>query len=259
MTSIPILRCEGLRKQYGGIAALDDVSVSFGDGAADVRRVAIIAIVGPNGAGKTTLLNSLTGTLAADGGRVWLDKQNISRLAPFQIARLGLVRTFQEVRLARLISVVENVMLGRPYQKGEHVWRAVSRIGIRQEERRNRNAATSLLRTVGLSQHADSAAGALSYGEQKLLTLACCMNTEAHTLLLDEPVAGIHPMMTEQILDLFQKIREAGKRIVFIEHDLSFVRQVADRVILMDEGKVIASGEPGAVLDRPDLMEAYVS
>ena len=126
------------------------------------------------------------------------------------------------------------------------------------EEFKNREAALGLINFVGLEGKADEPAGELSYGQQKLLTLACCLATEARILLLDEPVAGVHPEMVSQILDLLRKLRDEGKLVAFIEHDLGAVRQVADHVIVMDQGRIIAQGKPNEVLDRPEIIEAYV-
>lgn len=136
---------------------------------------------------------------------------------------------------------------------------ALLRFGVAGEERRNRDEAMRLLRFVGLEAVANGLASDLSYGQQKLLTLACCLATEARILLLDEPVAGVHPEMTFRILNLLRQFRDAGKLVVFVEHDMSFVRELADQVIVMDEGKVTAKGPPREVLERPEIMEAYLA
>ncbi|MCK4343173.1 MAG: ABC transporter ATP-binding protein [Phycisphaerae bacterium] len=249
--TIESLRCESLRKSFGGVRALDGLSVQFDtDG--------IVAIIGPNGAGKTTLLNVLTGFLPADGGQCYCGDRDITRLAPHRIARLGIARTFQDLRLIQQVPVVENVMLARPHQRGEKLLSALLRFGVAEEERRNREEAMRLLEFVELTADAAKPAGELSYGQQKLLTIACCVATEARMLLLDEPVAGVHPEMVTQILGLLGQLRNEGKLVVFIEHDIAAVRQAADVVIVMDEGKVIAQGPPSEVLERPEIMEAYV-
>ncbi len=229
---------------------------------ADVRlefpASGIVAIIGPNGAGKTTLLNVLTGFLRTESGRFFLDGQELTRLAPHKVARQGLARTFQDLRLIQQVPVLENVMLARPNQKGERLWYALFRFGVAAEEARNREAALRWLRFVGLEEKAQEPAGELSYGQQKLLTLACCLATESPILLLDEPVAGVHPEMIAKILGLLRELKAMGKLVVFIEHDLAAVRQVADLVIVMDGGRIIAQGPPGEVLERPEIMEAYI-
>ena len=179
-------------------------------------------------------------------------------MAPHRVARQGIARTFQDLRLIQQVTVLENAMLARPNQKGERLWYALFRIGVAAEEARNREEALRWLRFVGLEEKAHEAAGELSYGQQKLLTLACCVATEARILLLDEPVAGVHPEMIAKILGLLRELKAMGKLVVFIEHDIAAVREVADVVIVMDEGRIIAQGPPKEVLERPEIMEAYL-
>jgi len=245
------VRCEGITKTFDGVQALGGVSL-------DLPSSGIIAIIGPNGAGKTTLLNIVTGFLRPDAGRCFLGEREITRLSPHRIARLGIARTFQDLRLILQVSVLDNVMLARPNQRGERLLWSLLRFGVAAEEARNREEAMRLLRFVGLEEKAAELAGELSYGQQKLLTLACCLAMGARILLLDEPVAGVHPEMVAQILDLLRRLRDEGKLVVFIEHDISAVRQAADLVIVMDEGKIIAQGPPDVVLERPEIMEAYL-
>lgn len=182
----------------------------------------IVALIGHNGAGKSTLLKAVFGLVPIWSGRVFLDGE------------------------------------ARTNQRGERLWPALFRAGVAEEESRNREEAMRWLRFVGLEEKAQEPAGELSYGQQKLLTLAVCLATEARVLLLDEPVAGVHPEMAEKIVGLLRQLRDAGKLVVFIEHDMAAVRQAADHVIVMDDGKVIAQGQPGEVLERPEIMEAYV-
>jgi ABC-type branched-subunit amino acid transport system ATPase component len=249
MTSI---RSEGISKSFDGMRALAGVDLQFPESG-------VVAIIGPNGAGKTTLLNVLTGFIRPDAGHCWLNEQQITKLAPYRIVRLGMARTFQDLRLITQVSVLDNVMTARPNQRGETLLGALFRLGVAAEEARDREVALRLLRFVGLEEKAEEPAGELSYGQQKLLALACCLATEAKILLLDEPVAGVHPEMIQQILDLLRQLREQGKLVIFIEHDIAAVRQVADVVVVMDEGRVIAQGAPGEVLERPEIMEAYLA
>ena len=245
------LSCVNLCKSFGSTVALNGLALSL-------PATGLVAIIGPNGAGKTTLLNVFTGFLRPDAGDVFLGTRNLTRLPPHRIVHTGLARTFQELRLISLISVLDNVMLARPNQKGERLWRALTRIGVAVEDRANRARAMGLLDFVGLTDKANDAAGTLSYGQQKLLTLACCMATDARILFLDEPVAGVHPAMVEKILGLLQQLRADGKLVVFIEHDIPAVKQIAERVIVMDHGKVIADGTPREVLERQEILEAYI-
>ena len=244
-------RCEGLSKSFDGVRAMVDVGLKF-------PSSGIVAIIGPNGAGKTTLINVLTGFLRPEAGRAFLGEQDLTRLAPHRIARLGVARTFQDLRLIAQVPVLENVMLARPNQKGEGLLAALLRFGVAAEDRQNHEEAKRWLRFVGLDEKANEMAGELSYGQQKLLALACCLATGSRILLLDEPVAGVHPDMIAKILALLRELKLMGKLVVFIEHDIASVRQVADLVIVMDEGKVIAQGKAEEVLERPEIMEAYV-
>lgn len=244
------LRCVELQKTFDGTHALAGVSIDF-----PVRG--ITAIIGPNGAGKTTLVDVLTGFVQPDAGRCFLGQQEIQQMAPYRIARLGIARTFQDLALIHRITVVENVLLGRPSQRGEQLFYALLRFGVMEEETANRKRALQLLEFVGLQDKAQQLAGELSYGEQKLLSLACCLATEAEIVLLDEPVAGVHSEMASRILRLMQQLKQDGKVVIFIEHDISAVRLIADTVIVMDQGKIIARGSPSEVLERPEIIEAY--
>jgi ABC-type branched-subunit amino acid transport system ATPase component len=246
------LRCECLCKSFDGVQALTNVDLQL-------PRSGIVAIIGPNGAGKTTLLNVLTGFIRPDSGRCFFDKRDITGLAPYKVARLDIARTFQDLRLITQISTLDNVLTARPNQRGEKLIWALLRVGVAREEARNREIALGLLRFVGLEEKAEELAGELSYGQQKLLALSCCLATGARILLLDEPVAGVHPGMIAHILELLRRLRDEGKLIVFIEHDIAAVRQVADIVIVMDEGRIIAQGPPNEVLERPEIMEAYLA
>ncbi len=246
------LRCQGVFKSFDGVRALADIHL-------ELPRAGIVAIIGPNGAGKTTLLNALTGFLPPDAGRCFLGDRETSHLSPHRIAHLGVARTFQDLRLILQVSTLENVLLAHPRQRGETLLGALFRFGVAAEEARNRDEAMRLLRFVGLEGKATELARELSYGQQKLLTLACCLATKASILLLDEPVAGVHPEMVSQILALLRRLRDDGKLVVFVEHNIGAVRQVADLVIVMDDGKVVAQGIPSDVLDRPEILEAYLA
>ena len=245
------LSCESLSKSFGGVEALRGLSLRF-------PSSGITAIIGPNGAGKTTLLNLITGFIRADAGRCFLGDRVISHLAAYRVARLGIARTFQDLRLIPQVSVLDNVLLAPPRQRGEKLLQALLRLGVANEEKHNREKVMAILDFVGLRSKASEPAGELSWGQQKLLTLACCLAAEARILFLDEPVAGVHPELAAEILELLGRLRDDGKFIVFIEHDIAAVRQVADVVVVMDDGRVIAEGPPADVLERPEIMEAYV-
>jgi neutral amino acid transport system ATP-binding protein len=245
------LRCEKVSKAFGGVAAINGVTVEF-------LASGITSIIGPNGAGKTTLLNVLTGCVRPDQGRCFVGTHETTQLAPHRIAQMGVVRTFQDLRLIRGVSALENVLLARPGQRGERLLPALVRSRGGAEERENEKEARRLLEFARLDDKADELAGELSYGQQKLLTLACCVATNAGLLLLDEPLAGVGPNMAVNILTLLRQLSEAGKGIVFIEHDIESVRRVSDRVIVMDAGSIIAQGAPEDVFQSPKIIEAYL-
>ena len=247
------LRCKQLAKSFGGVRALDGVDLTFEPGE-------LTAIIGPNGAGKTTLINVATGFLRADEGRCLYGNEVISGLSPERVVATGVVRTFQGIRLVSRDTALENVLLARPEQRGERAsWAVLRRSRVRNEELRHRKVATRFLDAVGLGDVVHRLASELSIGQQKLLSLACCLATEANVFLLDEPVSGVAPALVVKILDLLQRIADEGRTVVFVEHDLAAVRRTARRVVVMDEGRVLADGPTAAVLEMPEVLEAYVA
>jgi ABC-type branched-subunit amino acid transport system ATPase component len=245
------VRCENVCKSFDGVEALNGVRVQFWPSKVN-------AVIGPNGAGKTTLLNVISGFVRADEGACFLNDCDITHWPPHKIARLGISRTFQDVRLIFRVTVWENILLAFSEQHGESLLGAiVSRVATR-EEQRNKERGLQLLEFVGLQRKAAERTASLSYGEQKLLTIACCRATEAQVLLLDEPIAGIHPEMITQILDLLCKLRDQGKTVVFIEHNITAVRSISDHIVLMSAGRIVAEGTPMEILDRSEIMEAYL-
>jgi ABC-type branched-subunit amino acid transport system ATPase component len=247
-----ILTVSNLSKTFDGLKAVEDFSFAIAKGQ-------IVGLIGPNGAGKTTVFNMITGFLAADSGEVFYQGKPMTRCPAYQIARSGMARTFQDLWLIKSLRVIDNVLLSRPQQSGEHFFPAVMRRKkLRQEEAQNRQKASELLDFIGLAEKQDHLAGALSYGQQKLLTLTCCLAMEANLLLLDEPVSGIHPDMIEKMLSLIMQLSASGKTILFIEHNIEAVIQVANHVIVMDAGRKIAEGSPQMITNNPEILEAYL-
>lgn len=246
------LEIEGVWKSFDGVVALADVSCHIG-------KREIVGIIGPNGAGKTTLFNVATGFLRPERGEISFRRRQITGLPPYRISRIGIARTFQDLRLIRHISVLENVLLDFPNQSGERLgnvffrWRA-----CRTREVENRRLAMSLLADAGLTDKADDPAEALSYGQQKLLSLMCCLATGAELLLLDEPVAGIAPAMIDRILSIIRELPKQGKSVTIIEHNLDAIMQICDRVIFMDAGRKISEGTPEEIRNDPKVIEAYI-
>jgi branched-chain amino acid transport system ATP-binding protein len=248
-----MLEIRNLNKSFDGVQAVQDFSVSLQAGK-------ITSLIGPNGAGKTTAFNVATGFLAANSGEISLEGHSLNRLAPWRIARLGVSRTFQNLRLFRRMTVLDNVLIGIQRQKGEYFLDALIRFSSGSREYRTQlERAKELLEFVGLSNQQNDLAGNLSYGQQKLLSIACCLATEPRLLLLDEPVAGVQPAMTEKIKNILQQLVGDGKTVFLIEHDIGFVLSISDTVVVMDEGKKIAEDKPAAIRNNPEILEAYLS
>lgn len=250
MPDAPSLRIEGGIKKFGELRALDSIDVVL-------PASGITAIIGPNGAGKTTLIDALSGFSCLDAGRVFLGEIEVTHLPPDQIARLGLARTFQDVRLVWTESVLENVMVAVT-SPAEGIWRALSGVGEAAETQRIRAIADQVLQTVGLEQHAAASASVLSYGQQKLLTLARCLATDAHWLVLDEPISGVSPPLVRKVLEVLTARAHEGRPVLFVEHDIQAVREIADTVVFLDRGRVIAKGSAEDILGRSDLLRAYL-
>jgi ABC-type branched-subunit amino acid transport system ATPase component len=247
-----LLEISALCKHFNGTKAVDGVSLR-------IERKTIVSLIGPNGAGKTTLFNVVTGFLSPDSGNVYFEGQDVSKHSVFYRARLGMGRSFQEVRVIRRLSALENVWLALPNQKGETSIGAL--LGRYKCETKQRQAeALSWLEYVGIPETANQLAGELSYGQQKLLSIACCLGIGAKLLLLDEPVAGVSPVLVKKILHLMKRLcLDHGKTILLIEHNMDAVMQISDRVIAMDEGRIIADGTPENVCESATVIEAYLS
>jgi ABC-type branched-subunit amino acid transport system ATPase component len=247
-----VVEFDRLCKSFDGVTALVDFSGA-------VRGGEVLGLIGPNGAGKTTFFHVATGFIRPDKGSVVLRGRRLGGCPPHKIARLGIVRTFQDLRLICRMSVLENVLLAFPDQPGERLWNVFFRWRtVSAREREIRKAALALLEQAGLEKKAGDQAEALSYGEQKLLSLVCCLASGAELLLLDEPVAGIAPAMIDKILTMIRGLPRQGKSVIIIEHNLDAVMQVCDRVIFMDAGRKISEGTPTEVRNDPRVIEAYI-
>jgi ABC-type branched-subunit amino acid transport system ATPase component len=234
----PTLVIENVSKRFDGVAALENVSLVCEPGR-------ITGLVGPNGAGKTTLFHLATGFLRPDRGRILYNGTRLDRCSPWRIARLGVGRLFQDVRVFPRLSVLDNVRVAGRSQPGENPLRALLEPGrVRAAEQQNTEAAREWLAFVGLSDIAERPAEQLSYGQQKLLALARLLAGDATLLLLDEPTAGVSPPMVAQILDCLRRLRDAGRTLVVIEHDREVLAALCDTVCVLQNGQVVAQGSP---------------
>jgi neutral amino acid transport system ATP-binding protein len=248
-----LLEVEDVVKRFGGIRAVDGATMK-------VREGAITALIGPNGAGKTTLFNVVTGFYRGDRGSVTFDGRQVLGDAPYEIARKGMVRTFQITKALAAMPVIDNMMLAAPDQPGERFRNLILRPGtVRKREDEIRAQAMELLEIFNLVELAADYAGTLSGGQRKLLELARSLMAQPKLLLLDEPMAGINPVLGKRLLDHMQRLRqERGVTFLFIEHDMEVVMNHSDRVVVMAEGRVIADGEPDEVRADQSVIDAYL-
>jgi ABC-type branched-subunit amino acid transport system ATPase component len=247
-----VLELVGISKSFDGIKAVDSVFLDFSSNK-------ITALIGPNGAGKTTVFNLISGFLKPDEGNIKLKGQNLIGLPPFRIAGAGIGRLFQDVRIFKEMSVLDNVMAAFNEQTGEMWWAPLIKpFKVKKQEKAFVQRADQLLKFVGLLEKRDDLAESLSYGQQKLLSIARLLASDAEILLLDEPTAGVSPAMVPQLLDLIRALRDQGKAIILIEHNLNVVTEIGDWVFFMDEGQVTYFGLPADVLGNPDVRQAYI-
>jgi len=247
-----LLSVRNVSKRFGAIAAVDDVTF-------DVAEGSITALIGPNGAGKSTLFNVVTGFVRGDRGDVLLDGESVFRRPPHALARRGLVRTFQLTKALSVMSVLDNMLLANPRNRGERLGLAALRPVWRDEERRARERARELLRVFGLAAKANDYAGTLSGGQRKLLELARALMLEPRVVLLDEPLAGVNRTLGRSLLEHIEGLRaERRTTILFVEHDLDVVMRHSDAIVVMAQGRVVASGTPAEVRRDERVISAYL-
>jgi neutral amino acid transport system ATP-binding protein len=247
----PILVADHVVRRFGGLTAVDVEHV-------EIQRHAITALIGPNGAGKTTLFNLLTGFDQPDGGEWTFDGEKFSKLAAHKVARRGMVRTFQLTKALSRLTVIENMRLGAQKQRGESLLAALFKPLWAKEERAITDTADELLARFKLDTKRGDFAGSLSGGQRKLLEMARALMSKPQMVMLDEPMAGVNPALTQSLLGHVKDLREQGMTVLFVEHDMDMVRDISDWVIVMAQGQIVAEGPPEAVMANPAVIDAYL-
>jgi branched-chain amino acid transport system ATP-binding protein len=247
-----LLRVESLQRNFGGVRAVSDLDFAF-----DVGR--IHSIIGPNGAGKTTLFNLVTGVYRPSAGRILFQAEDITDLPPYERARRGLSRTFQNLQIFFNMSAIENVMVGCHRHADTRLWPAVLRFaGMGAAERRLREFAAALMKRVGLQDYLDSDSASMPYGALKRLEIARALASRPVLLLLDEPAAGLNPTETLAIDRLIRQIAEDGVTVVLVEHNMRLVMEISDHIVVLDHGRKLAEGAAREVASDPGVIAAYL-
>lgn len=247
----PIITMDHVHRQFGGLTAVDVDHL-------EIPRGAITALIGPNGAGKTTLFNLLTGFDKPDTGQWTFDGRDIAGVPAFKLAQMGQVRTFQLTKALGLLTVLENMKLGAKGQRGENLLQSLFPFLWKKQDDEIADKAMGLLAKFKLADKKDDFAASLSGGQRKLLEMARALMSDPELVMLDEPMAGVNPALTESLLEHILDLKAEGMTVLFVEHDMHMVSHIADWVVVLAEGKVVAEGPPSEVMKNPAVIDAYL-
>lgn len=248
-----LLKADNITMRFGGLTAVDSFKIEIEPGE-------IVGLIGPNGAGKTTVFNMITGIYTPTENRIYFQEEDITGLKPDRIAKMGIARTFQNIRLLDNLSVLDNVMIGTHLHLKSNLFSAIFRLpGYVKEENELYEKSRQLLKKVELDEYAGEKAGSLPYGKQRKLEIARALATEPRLLLLDEPAAGMNPQESKELVDFIRQIRDEFEVTVFlIEHDMKVVMEICERILVLDYGVTIAEGKPEEIKNNPEVIKAYL-
>lgn len=247
-----LIEVKGVSKNFGGLQAVADLTFSL-------KKGKIKGIIGPNGAGKTTIFNLISGILPIDSGEIFFKGTQLNRLKPYQVAYLGISRTFQNLQLFDNMTVVENVMVGLHTRTHAEIFHALFRLNrSRDEEQRSFEKAYEALRMVTMESRASEIVSGLSFGEQKLVEVARALVSDPEVIMLDEPVSGLNAQEIEKLDGLVRKINAEGKTILLVEHNMRFVMNICEEILVLNYGKRIAEGDPSQIVSNREVINAYL-
>lgn len=247
-----MLKIDHLMLRFEGLIATNDVSM-------EIEENKVTALIGPNGAGKTTLFNQIAGVYKPESGHIFLDGEDITGLKPYEICDKGITRTYQVIKLFSGMSVLDNVLVGMHTRIKRNFWADVFHFPkTRKSEKESKEKAMKLLELVGLEKYASYPAGALAYGQQRLVEIARALASNPKIILLDEPAAGMNSAEKVELNNRIRKIIEMGTTVLLVEHDMSLVMNIADKIYVINSGKNLADGTPEEIANNPDVIEAYL-
>ena len=247
-----ILEVKNISKYFGGLKAVDNVSI-------EIKQGEVLGIIGPNGAGKTTFFNLITGTYPLTSGQILFDGKDVTGSKPEDMAKLGMARTFQNIKLFKFLSVLENIKVGFHILLKSNIFDAMFHTKrYKEDEKMANEKGTELLKRIGLYEQIDLMAGNLPYGWQRHLEIGRALALSPKILLLDEPAAGMNPSETQELMTFVKDLNKEGITVVVIEHDMKFIMNLCDRIVVINHGQKLAEGSPKEVSSNPDVIEAYL-